>query len=158
MKRHYGDDAFKLVSRCYGFEETDLGAGLVSELVRDDSGKIARSAKEYLINEGRSESFNRVLEEFSNRWVELSLPSRQLLPHNIVVQCDSQGQAVRLVVIDGLGSGNLLPTQWFPAAYQKRKALEKISGLIKRIDVLLAEIESGKQFSNVGKLIHDGTE
>ena len=35
IDRRVGEEAYTLVSRCFGFEDTDMGRGLTSELIRD---------------------------------------------------------------------------------------------------------------------------
>ena len=160
MKRfqhRYGDNAFCHISRCYGFEDTDFGSGLVSELIRDEDQKISYSLKQYLIEFGYSTALDQAIAEFSEFWERECIPSRELLLHNVVVQKNLDGSIARLVVIDGLGSPNLIPYHWYPKALQRIKATKKVAGFRRRIDKIQREINSGKQFSQLGKLLHSGT-
>lgn len=45
LHKQHGKAVFQLISRCYGFTETDLGQGLELELIRDDSGQISQTLK-----------------------------------------------------------------------------------------------------------------
>lgn len=127
-----GPNVFKLISRCYGLVETDLGLGLASELIRDYDGKISITLKQYVWEKGFTSELKEVLEKFKSYWQCCGVPSRNLLLHNIVVQESEKGIA-RLVVIDGLGwseffqVGSLFPI--INKAKAKRKA-SRIEGMI----------------------------
>ncbi len=152
----YGREIYQHVSECFGFEDTDLGKGLVSELIRDESGQISYSLKQYLWECGRSDSFDQAVEQLCDFWETLMVPSRDLLLHNIVAQRDKKGEILRLVVIDGLGSPNLIPSRWWPKSHQRKKIRRKIQNLRDRIESYIVSCESGKVPSQMGQLIHKG--
>ncbi len=156
LGNRFGEKVFQHISRCYGFIETDLGKGLVLELIRDADQRISTSAKQYLIEQGLTPSFQEALTRLCDFWVTHAVPSRNLLLHNIVVQRDSDGQVARLVVIDGLGSSSLIPVQWLPVWAQRKKATRKVQNLQSRMAVLLEKISLGKDLGKVGFLLHDG--
>ena len=157
LQQSYGDKAFRHISRCFGFTNTDLGKGLVSELIRDGSGKISFSLKQYLIDLGYTPTLDSAINDFCRFWEKQGIPSRDLILHNLVVQQDDNGNVIRLVVIDGLGSPHLIPPHWCPKSYQRRKAARKVADFHRRIDKLRREIKDGKVFSQLGQLLHDGT-
>ncbi|MDX1696544.1 MAG: YrbL family protein, partial [Ketobacteraceae bacterium] len=139
-------------------EDTDLGKGLVSELIRDSSGKISCSLKQYIIEEGLTDSVQTAIDDLCNFWQENRIASRKLLPHNVVAQQDASGNVKRLVVIDGLGDPNLIPLKWLPQTIGNRKVAKNIAEFQRRIRKLCDEVEAGKTFSSkIGKLLHDGT-
>lgn len=158
FERLHGKKIYRHLSRYYGFEETDLGPGLTSELIRDANGKISYSLKQYILEQGLTDSAKNAINELCDFWEANAIPSRALLLHNVVVQQDDQGQATRLVVIDGLGSPNLIPAHWLPKAVQKSKTRKKLVDFRQRIKRLLVEIQKGKSFSKMGMLLHDGSE
>ncbi|NVK39647.1 MAG: hypothetical protein HWE39_00260 [Oceanospirillaceae bacterium] len=150
LARNLGEAAFEHVSRCFGFEDTDLGPGLVLELVRDADGAISQTLKAHLWFEGYTPDCRDAVERFCARWRELQIPSRDLLMHNILVQRDESGRICRLVVIDGLGSPNILPFNWLPAALRERKVDRKIANLRHRIEQTLAKKARGEKPGNHG--------
>lgn len=157
FEQTYGKEMYEHICRYYGFEDTDLGKGLTSELVRDSNGKISYSLKQYIIENGLTPSVDNAIKLLSKFWLKHTIPSRALLPHNIVVQRGNQNEVVRLVVIDGLGDPNLIPQQWLPKALRRKKTAKKLADLRQRLNKLIAEAKAGKHFSDVGKLLHDGT-
>lgn len=159
LKRYektYGDLIFTHVCRCYGFEETDLGKGLVLELVRDGNGLISYNIKQYLYEVGPTNSFLAALEEFCSFWQQTAPASRNLLAHNILVQQDSNQQVKRLVVIDGLGNPGVLPTSLLSKRYRQKKAQKKLEYLRASINSYIDRVEKGEKPSDIGILFHRG--
>ena len=133
--RALGAQAFDCIPRIHGLVATNVGQGLCCDLVRDDDGRISLSLKQYLWQYGRSSELDETLRRFSARWCRLGVPSRNLLLHNIVIQCSGTGPR-RLLVIDGLGWPDLLPLAWYWPAMARRKAARKIGLLYEAIDTL----------------------
>lgn len=156
IAKHIGEDVFELVSRCYGFEETDMGNGLTSELILNADGRISKTLKQHLWDEGYTNELQCAVQMFGNRWTELGIPSRDLLVHNIVVQSNQDMSIKRLVVIDGLGSPNLLPFYWMTRSSQQARAKRKVENLAERIQELLKARKQGKFPGTHGLLFHDG--
>lgn len=156
FEQYYGDRIFHHVSRCYGFTDTDLGAGLVSELIRDANGAISETLKKYLWDHGLTDDCQAAITTLCEFWQREAVPSRDLLLHNIVVQKGPEGQILRLVVIDGLGSAGLIPFRWLPGSVQHRKAGRKVSNLHERIRDLLNQRGQGEFPGYHGLLLHDG--
>lgn len=150
LQARHGEAVFELISRCYGFVETDLGPGLMLELVRDGDGRISQSLKAQIWHQGYTEECRQAVERFCQRWRDLQIPSRDLLLHNILVQKDAQGQIRRLVVIDGLGSPNIIPFQWLPAGLRSAKIERKLNNLHTRIEQLLEKKATGRHPGNHG--------
>jgi len=86
IARRLGEPAFALVSHCYGFEDTDMGRGLVSELIRDGDGRIARTLKQHIWDHGYGAELQAAVQRFGEAWAQVGVPSRDLLVHNLVVQ------------------------------------------------------------------------
>jgi len=137
--------------------DTDMGPGLESELVRNADGKIAFSLKQQLAEKGITPDLAEAIDQFCEFWETYGIPSRQLLPHNIVAQCDKLGKVARLVTIDGLGDPTVIPAQWLPRSWQRKRYRGKTEQLRARIGKFMQELKAGKQPSDMGKLIHDGT-
>lgn len=134
LDENFGESLYAHVSRCHGFVDTDLGAGLVSELVRDENDEVSETLKKYLWDYGFTEDCQKKLTEFAEHWQKTLIPSRALLLHNIVVQRDNSGCIQRLVVIDGLGSPNLIPFWLYPLPARQNKIKRRIDDLYARIE------------------------
>jgi len=156
LLKRLGESVHQFISRCYGFEDTDMGKGLVSELIRDQSGTVAHTLKQYIWDYGYTEECQRAVNQFISGWNELGIPSRDLLVHNIVVQRRVDGSILRLVVIDGLGSSSVIPDAFFSKSYFIKKAQRKTENLRERIDLLLEARAKGEFPGTHGLLMHDG--
>lgn len=156
IHKRIGDDAYAVISRCYGFEATDMGLGLSSELIRDADGRIARTLKQHIWEAGFHRHLRTAIEQFADQWIRLGVPSRDLLVHNIVVQCDDADVVKRLVVIDGLGSASAWPEKWRSKTMRQARSQRKIDNLYSRIDTLLSARSSNTFPGTHGLLIHDG--
>jgi hypothetical protein len=155
LKRHYGAVLYEHISHCCGFEETDLGKGLVSELVRDADGRISQTLKKYLWDHGLNSAIQTAIASFESYWLRESIPSRDLLLHNIVVQMDGD-MPVRLVVIDGLGSSGFIPLLCLPRRLRNKKIVKKIANFHERIGFLIEQRGADEFPGYHGLLFHDG--
>ena len=135
---------YSLISRCYGFEETNLGPGLVLELVRDADGKISQTLKAQIWFEGYTPDCEVAVNRFCEQWRALQIPSRDLLLHNLLVQKNSEGKVSRIVAIDGLGSPNIIPFYLLPNALRAAKVERKLTNLRQRIEQTLAKKTRGE--------------
>ncbi|MDX1588743.1 MAG: YrbL family protein [Oleiphilaceae bacterium] len=159
FQRRQGESVFRHVSRCHGFVDTDLGPGLVNELVRNPDGHIAPTLKWYLWQHGTGEDLERAVSDLIRCWRDLRVPSRELLLHNIVVQSDPDGRVRRLVVIDGLGSPLLLPFHWLPTGRQRARVERVIARFRERLEQLAQRRRQGGDFPGLrGHLLHSGKE
>ena len=154
LDRAIGEKLYSNVSRCHGFEPTDMGPGLVSELIRNSNGSIAETLKKYIWDHGFSEPCREAVAALCELWRSLAIPSRDLLLHNIVVQQDGE-VITRLVVIDGLGSQGLVPFWWLPITLRRKQAERKIANLYQRIDTLLGQRGQEKFPGYHGLLLHN---
>lgn len=156
ISHRIGEEAFEVISRCYGFEDTDMGKGLISELIRDGNGRISHTLKQTIWDHGYDDTLRQAVKCFGNRWIELGIPSRDLLVHNLLVQRDENGLIARLVAIDGLGSSSVIPESWLSKNMQRRRAARKVTNLHERIQSLL-EARARNEFPGThGLLMHDG--
>lgn len=146
----HGDRAFDLISRCYGFEDTDLGPGLVLELVRDMDGRISQTLKAQIWLNGYSPDCKIAVQNFCDQWRFLQIPSRDLLLHNLLVQKDRHGEIHRIVAIDGLGSPNIISFNLLPPKQRAAKVERKLDNFQQRIEHLLAKKRQGEKPGNHG--------
>lgn len=152
--KEMGSETFQHIYHCYGFIETDLGPGLECELIRDDSGLISLSLKQYIWEHGYTESCQQAVEVLFAFWTRYQIPSRKLLTHNIMVQQFIDGDVKRLVVIDGLGSPNFLPWHWLSSSIKAKTVSERIRHLQDKIEEAVSKRSRGVMPSQVGFLNH----
>ncbi|SDK11782.1 YrbL family protein [Microbulbifer yueqingensis] len=157
LEARYGELVFRHVSRCFGFVDTDMGRGLVSELIRDDNGAISQTLKKVIWDEALTDDCRQAVAALGRFWQANLIPSRHLLLHNIVVQRNRQNRIYRLVVIDGLGSPGLIPMHFFPAAVQRKKVEKKVATMHGRIEMLLGQRHEAEFPGYHGLLLHDGS-
>ncbi len=156
LDQRFGEPLYQLVSRCFGFVDTDMGKGLVSELIRDGNGPISHTLKQYIWDHGFDDNARAAVERFCSNWVAQGIPSRDLLLHNLVVQRDADGLILRLVLIDGLGGTGLIPDAWLPLAMLRQRARRKTINLHERIEQLLPQRGQAQFPGYHGRLLHDG--
>jgi len=97
----------------YGMIPTDLGPGLVLDLMRDIDGKISRSLRELMSTGHELHQFSEAFEEFGDFLEKNVILTRNLLDHNLVVK-HLGGENWKMYLIDGLGDPAWLPfASWF---------------------------------------------
>jgi hypothetical protein len=127
LERRLGADMGRHLPRSYGMTATDMGPGLVLDLMRDADGGISRSIRE-LITLGQDlaelrPAFNALGEFF----LQQGIVTRQLLDHNVVARHEPDGSWT-MFLIDGLGDPSWIPvSRWLPgfAAAKIRRNLAR---------------------------------
>ena len=145
------------IPRCYGWEETDRGKGLVIELLRDADGLISLSLLHWIWENGSGEKLDRAIAAFTAFWETHTIPSRSLGLHNISMQELADGNS-RMVLIDGLGSTNFSTTNPFPFDHWTRyfaicSSCRKVRRMKREINELLKKRETGSSPSKRGVLL-----
>ena len=98
-----GVSNFRHLPRYYGTVETNLGRGLVLELICDANGEISRSLQWYLENGIAISQAESLLRELKQYLLDnLIIFNHDLFSGNLLLQKESDDSA-KLVVIDGLG-------------------------------------------------------
>ena len=138
----YPPEVLAHVPKHFGWVDSDMGRGLVVELLRDDDGRISLSLKEQLWEHGHHEMCEGALKVLARVWSTYAVPSRELLLHNLVLQREAPGRE-RIVVVDGLGSSDFLPFARLSQTLGRRKSARKIRRLETRIEELLSRKRAG---------------
>jgi hypothetical protein len=110
----------------YGMVETDLGPGLVLDLVRDCDGKISRSLRELISTGFELNQFRSAFDELGRFLLEHTVLTRSLLDHNIAVQRRQDG-GWRMYLIDGFGDPAWLPLARWVRHLGLRKVRRRIA-------------------------------
>ncbi len=90
--------------RCYGWQETNLGRGLVSDYYSVRDRLPAETLENYLKNNGLDKFSKGALTDFEDYLLDVQILTKNILPHNLVIAKDG-----RLKLIDGLGRLGYLP-------------------------------------------------
>lgn len=116
------------VQQVFGFEETDLGLGFVTEALRGREGGIAPSLGA-LIRAGRFDArVKAAYEAFARDFEASDVVIGDFSAENIVLAWDAE-HGERFVLVDGLGSSTLIPLKaWCAAAnrWSKRRQLARV--------------------------------
>jgi hypothetical protein len=116
---------FTHLTRCRGLIDTNLGEGVMFDLVLDDDGRISKSLAYYLaqndsrVNDWVVDEIERLRQDLYEQWIVF----HDLNPDNILVQRISYME-YRLVVIDGVGDDHLIPLASYSPAYARRKLVQ----------------------------------
>lgn len=125
---HRSGRRLTFVQQVFGFEETDLGLGFVTEALRGRDGRIAPSLGA-LIRAGRCDARVRAAYEvFARDFEQSDVVIGDFSAENIVLAWDA-GNGERFVLVDGLGCSTLIPLKaWCATAnrWSKRRQLERV--------------------------------
>lgn len=151
LERHNNEEIWRFVPRCYGFAETDLGQGLVIELIKDHNGLISRTLFDYIHELGTVEPFRKPLQEFTAFWQSHTLANRRVLLYNIAAQEVSPGQ-YHLYLIDGfLSLSPFNPKRLFKGV-ALRKSVRQTQELQADITDLIEAKKAGRDPGELGFL------
>ncbi len=104
----------------HGMIETDLGPGMVLDLVRDADGKISRSLRELISTGHELEQFRPAFDQFGEFMLKHVVLTRSFLDHNLAMQHKSDG-SWQMYMIDGFGDPAWLPVaNWFRSLGEKK--------------------------------------
>ena len=125
-----------------GLAETDLGLGLIIGAVRGPDGRLAPTAATLIANGEFDQRAEEALEEFLADLLESDLVIADLHEQNIVYAYNPNGER-HFVMIDGLGSANLLPFKSWSRHFNRRSKIKRIARLRARIAPRLAAFHAG---------------
>lgn len=115
LEKRIGQGMGKHLPRSYGMAATDLGPGLVLDLVRDHDGGISRSIRELITTGYDLSKLRPSFEEFGRFLSEHLVLTRSLLDHNLVVKMQEDGPGP-VLLIDGFGDPAWIPfSSWIPS-------------------------------------------
>jgi len=140
LQRRLGD-AYRHLPRCEGYVETDLGKGLVLELVRDDDGQISRSVREALLSGTPLEELRGAYEEMTAHFIAHGVVTRAILDHNLTAQ--RTGGGWRMTLIDGFGDSTLIPLRSFIPAMRHSTARKQARRGWERLESVAAQVRAG---------------
>ena len=101
LHAHYAASVRQHLPDCFGLVDTDLGKALETSLIVDSDGLISQTLEQYLWRFGVDTELESAITVFKSNWSTQPPKTRDLIPHNLVVQ--NQKDRLQLVVIDGFG-------------------------------------------------------
>jgi hypothetical protein len=116
---------FEHLARCRGLIDTNLGEGVMFDLVLDDDGRVSKSLAYYLAQNDRRcnrwivAEIEQLKQDLYDQWIVFY----DLDPGNILVQRLSY-DGYRLVVIGGIGHDHFIPLASYSSAYARRKLVQ----------------------------------
>lgn len=134
--------ALAFAQKVCGLVETDLGLGLVTEAARGPDGNLAPTVAKIIQIGEFDATAEAALEEFISGLLESDLVIADLHERNVVYACDPDGGR-HFVMIDGLGSSNLLPLKSWCRSINRRSKEKRIVRLRKRIAGRVAAFRAG---------------
>lgn len=128
------EELWRHVPRYHGTEETDMGLGIVTQLMRNSDGSRPKNL-EQLLPAGSDPELDAGIDEFVEAVARLRILSRDLLPHNIIAVRETSGY--RVMLVDGIGNAELIPLSTWSAFFAGRKTQRKIRRFRQRCQLLL---------------------
>ncbi|MGB0415852.1 MAG: YrbL family protein [Coraliomargarita sp.] len=138
LHANYPDAVRKHIPKCFGMVETDCGPALETSLILDSDGLISQTLEQYLWQSGLDTSLQKVIAEFKEDWATSPPNTRDLIPHNIVVQ--DHGTHRQIVLIDGFGRIPRMPSldKLIRPKWQFKRRMENFDRRIQTILELIA--------------------
>lgn len=127
-----GDERLWLhLPRQYGYAQTTEGKGLVTDLIRNDQA-IADNLENYIRRHGMTPALEKALVEFWSWLRDTQVLTKNLLPHNVLVQ--EKSDALRLYVIDGIGCTTAIDPNWLGQRFVHRYIESRIAKMRARVE------------------------
>lgn len=152
-------EIWRHIPRCYGWVETDIGCGLVTDYYPSDNLNVpATTLEEYLKEFSVTPQLLSALKEFSAYLRRYLLLTKNLMPHNLLVLQESGG-VLRLILIDGFGLSTMFPVAKYVSAAARRHVEKRLDWLDYRIAWEISDRETSwrdteKKFTKGGNHIY----
>ena len=133
LSRRNDPEVFKHLPKCYGLVDTDLGMGLVCELIRNGDGTNCMTMKQYIQKHGTisDPKVIKAVDDFLNWLVDKNIFLREMGGTNTFFQYNKTGQ-VKLYHIDAVGCLDLIPLANYWAWFSRLRIKIKINHLRRR--------------------------
>lgn len=144
------------LTRFYGMVSTNLGDGLVFDVVRDYDGNISRTLRDYLCRGDSLLQQSEVCVELSRLGqyiLEQRIIMRDIKDNNMLLQKFNKDK-FRLIIIDGIGNNEFIPVSDFVPALKTKVIKRKWCKFIRKLSAkhkfqVPAEVDS---VNLIGKL------
>ncbi|HBR94048.1 MAG TPA: hypothetical protein DEA90_07775 [Opitutae bacterium] len=134
LNTNYPEAIRRHIPQSFGMIETDLGLAHSTSLISDSDGLISQTLEQYIWKHGLDAAAERSIENFKDDWSIQPPPTRDLIPHNLVIK--NLGDEMRLILIDGLGRKPRSANRW--TAFTSRKRYQRrMKDFDQRIQLIL---------------------
>lgn len=123
--------------RSFGLVETDLGMAHETTLICDSDSLVSQTLEQYVWENGLNSLAEKVIRAFKDDWAVRPPRTRDLIPHNFVVQLE--GNSAKLVMIDGFGK-----TPFIKLPFQNRLMKLHLRRRLKNFDYRVQLIKKRK--------------
>ncbi|MEM6543819.1 MAG: YrbL family protein [Pseudomonadota bacterium] len=123
------EDLWRHVPRYHGTEDTDMGLGIVTQLLRNHDEQWPSNLRDLFLAPPETKLL-RGIDEFLTAVRDLRILSRDLLAHNIIAV--DEGERYRVMLVDGIGNAELLPLSSWSDFFAQQKVRRKISRFERR--------------------------
>ena len=134
LNQNYPEAIRRHIPLSFGMVQTDLGPAHMTSLVTDQDGLVSQTLEQYIWNHGLDRTATQSIENFKQDWSTQPPQTRDLIPHNIVIQ--NLGNEMRLILIDGLGRKPCVPWCW-PTFTKRKRYQHRMKDLEQRIQLIL---------------------
>lgn len=137
LERRGEEQLFRHLPRCYGFVETDLGAGVVWERIVDHDGSPCISLRQYKLADrpltpAEIRLLWNALQEFFSWQIRHAVLLREMAYSNLLVRRLAADQ-VRIYHIDAIGCADLIPLADHFTWFAKLRVRSKVRRFYKRM-------------------------
>ncbi|MGJ8653975.1 MAG: YrbL family protein [Opitutaceae bacterium] len=151
LESKLGEDHSRHFPRVYDLVETNLGDGLVADLIRDFDGTLSHTLKSYLWEHCEvTPECAAAIDEFWAFLKERRLIVRDPFPHNLMVQRVDETGRLRILQIDGFGSSDFLPFSKMITSLRNKKLDGRRKRMQRQVDKHLKEISKGNALKGKG--------
>jgi len=135
LHTYYPDAIRKHLPETFGLISTDKGLAHMTSLILDHDGLISQTLEQYVWEHGLNSIAAQSISKFKLSWQTRTPHTRDLIPHNFVLQ--HTDDTARLVLIDGFGRKPSTVASLFRYFSKRRIYKRRILDLDQRIERLL---------------------
>lgn len=134
LRRRLGD-RYAHFPRCHGVCDTDLGDGLVIDLLRDADGRISRSIRQTLCEGVALRDLKPAFDRFGEFLRRHNIVTRALLDHNLVARHEDDGSWT-IFLIDGYGDPAFIPVASLVRTIGQKRIRRRLDDAWRRFEEL----------------------
>jgi hypothetical protein len=144
LQKQLGVAHSKHFPQAYGFEPTNLGEGLVVDLIQDYNGAASLTLKTFLWEHNRTPALENAIDTFWYFLKHEKVIVRDPFPHNLLVKRNGSQEAdLQIIQIDGFGCSDFLPFSRMFCGLRNRKLDNRRERMERQMRKHLADIANG---------------
>ncbi|ELZ5938176.1 hypothetical protein U0L13_000312 [Providencia stuartii] len=124
------------ISDYYGTQETNMGTGYVFQLIKDKTGAVSNTLDYFFKNKNyflkHQKNMRIAYDIFKKTIFKDAIVTMALKPYNIVYQLGYKPHG-QFVIIDNLGSANLIPVDYFSSTLARTTLSRRFANFERRI-------------------------